>query len=94
LDRAEIVAEPGVLENVWITLDIPNDERYLGKNWEVWIDVDPQTENQLWGFGGYCRLWISTTATPLPPIWPITLAIIVVGGIIGALAYMIRKGKI
>jgi hypothetical protein len=95
---SELTLQPGTTENVTIYLSVPNNEEYLGKKWEVWIDVSPKPTyvggGASMGVELFSRVLISTSQTPPPPLWPILISVLLVLALVAGLGYAIRKKKI
>jgi len=60
----EIAVAPGTQANVTVTIAIPQDHKWAGKDWETWLGVAAKSDDLL-GVTLYVRLLVSTSGTRL-----------------------------
>lgn len=93
--ESDLTLTPGDNKTVKVYVEIPNEERYLGQKWEVWVDVTPKpVPGQTVGMEVFPYMLVQTSSVPPPPILPIILAVVIIALLIAGLAYAIKKGKI
>lgn len=84
-DEVELGSEDKV--SVRVTVAVPNEPAFMGKDWEIWLGVAPQTR-ELMTVKYYVRLLISTRSDD--ELWPNALTVIgtiVAAGLLGYAAH-------
>ncbi len=80
--------------SVRVTVSVPDDPAFMGKDWEIWLGVAPQSR-ELMTVKYYVRLLISTSSEADP--WPgdlTVIGIVVAAGLLGYVVYRCSRRRV